>query len=132
MKMFYGKAAVSVYRTDSQSTLFAAEVKLTVLDEGLLPAYREGDNSLLVATDTMKNFIHATALEYPGDSLEDFLDVLGRKFLATCLLSEVFLSHRHYRQFGVAVHDHKIGSVSRKQHIFGFSLAAAAQCNHFV
>ncbi len=83
MKTYYGKAAVSVYRTDSQSTLFAAEVKLTVLDEGLLPAYREGDNSLLVATDTMKNFIHATALEYPGDSLEDFLDVLGRKFLAT-------------------------------------------------
>ncbi len=83
MNTSYGKAAVSVYRTDGQNNLFAAEVRLDVLDEGLLPAYTQGDNSLVVPTDTMKNFIHAVALEFGGTSLEEFLDLVGRKFLAT-------------------------------------------------
>ena len=83
MTIHYGKAAVSVYRTDGVSTLFAAEVDLDVLGETFMPAYREGDNSLVVATDTMKNFVHATALEYGGGSLEDFLELLGTRFLAT-------------------------------------------------
>ncbi len=79
----YGKAAVTVYRTDGQSTLFATEIRLDVVDEAILSAYTTGDNSLVVPTDTMKNFIHAIALDYEGTSLEEFLDVLGRKFLAT-------------------------------------------------
>lgn len=83
MNSSYGKTAVSVYRTDSQSALFAAEIRLDVVDDGLRPAYTAGDNSLVVPTDTMKNFIYAIALDYDGASLEDFLDLLGRKFLAT-------------------------------------------------
>ncbi len=83
MNTSYGKAAVSVYRTDGQSTLFGAEIRLDVLDDGMLPAYTAGDNSRVVATDTMKNFIHATALDYPGTSLEELLEMLGRKFLTT-------------------------------------------------
>jgi urate oxidase len=79
----YGKAAVSVYRTDGVRTLFAAEVDLDVLGETFMPAYREGDNSLVVATDTMKNFVHATALDYGGDSLEELLELLGTRFLDT-------------------------------------------------
>jgi len=83
MTIHYGKAAVSVYRTDGVSTLFAAEVGIDVLGETFMPAYREGDNTLVVATDTMKNFVHATALEFDGDSLEDFLELLGTRFLET-------------------------------------------------
>lgn len=83
MTIHYGKAAVSVYRTDGVSTLFAAEVDVDVLGEAFMPAYREGDNSLVVATDTMKNFVHATALAFGGDSLEGFLELLGTRFLET-------------------------------------------------
>ncbi len=83
MTVSYGKAAVTVYRTDGQRTLFGAELQLEVLDDGVLPAYTTGDNSLVVPTDTMKNFIHTTALDYPGTSLEELLDLVGRKFLST-------------------------------------------------
>ena len=77
---FYGKDAVSVYRTDGDR-LFAAEVRLVVGEEVFVPSYTEGDNSLVVATDSMKNFIHKTALAYEGDSLEDLLREIGGSFL---------------------------------------------------
>jgi urate oxidase len=81
MNIHYGKDAVSFYRTDGVRTLFGAEVRLDVFGENFLPAYTEGDNSLVVATDTMKNFVHASALEYAGDSLEELVELLGRRFL---------------------------------------------------
>ena len=96
----YGKRQVTVYRTHAApltgvapipesgfqgatNTLFAAEVDVEVLGENFLPAYTEGDNSNVVATDTMKNFVLSMALSYPGATLEGFLDYLGRQFLAT-------------------------------------------------
>jgi urate oxidase/2-oxo-4-hydroxy-4-carboxy-5-ureidoimidazoline decarboxylase len=77
----YGKDAVSVYRTEGKGGLFAAEVKMLLEGEALVPSYTEGDNSLVVATDSMKNFIHACALEHEGSSREDFLDEVARRFL---------------------------------------------------
>jgi urate oxidase len=79
----YGKEAVSVYRTDGVSTLFAAEVGMTLRGEAFEPSYTEGDNTLVVATDSMKNFIQMTALEYGETSLEGFLELLARRFLDT-------------------------------------------------
>lgn len=80
--MHYGKTAVTLYRTDSQNRLFAAEVALDAFGESLRPAWTEGDNTPIVATDSMKNFIHAAALEYDGDSVDEFLAAVGRRFLA--------------------------------------------------
>jgi urate oxidase len=79
----YGKEAVSVYRTDGVSTLFAAEVGMTLRGEAFEPSYTEGDNTRVVATDSMKNFIQVTALEYGEDSLEGFLELVARRFLDT-------------------------------------------------
>lgn len=96
----YGKAEVPVYRMYAptltgvtpipESTfvgrgnvLFAVEVDVEVFGENFLPAYTHGDNSMVVATDTMKNFILQQALTFSGSTLEEFLDVLGRQFLAT-------------------------------------------------
>ena len=62
----YGKAEISVYRTDGVRSLLGAEVELDVFGENFMPAYTEGDNRLVVATDTMKNFVHAAALDYEG------------------------------------------------------------------
>jgi urate oxidase / 2-oxo-4-hydroxy-4-carboxy-5-ureidoimidazoline decarboxylase len=79
----YGKAGVSVYRTDGVSRLLGAEVRIDVYGDNFLPAYTEGDNSLVVPTDTMKNLIHLAALDYEGDSLEGLVEHVGRRFLAT-------------------------------------------------
>ena len=77
---FYGKDAVSVYRIEGDR-LFAAEIRLLVGNRVFVPSYTDGDNSLVVATDSMKNFIHKTALDYEGDSLEDLLREIGQRFL---------------------------------------------------
>ena len=83
LRIGYGKEAVSVYRTDGVSSLFAAEVGMTARGEAFGPSYTEGDNTLVVATDSMKNFIQMTALEYDESSLEGFLELLARRFLET-------------------------------------------------
>ena len=59
------------------SGLLACEVSMEVLGQGFLAAYTEGDNSNVVATDTMKNVILRRALEHDGPTLEGFLDALG-------------------------------------------------------
>jgi urate oxidase / 2-oxo-4-hydroxy-4-carboxy-5-ureidoimidazoline decarboxylase len=77
----YGKHAVSVYRI-GDGRLFACEVDMLVRGEAFTSAYTEGDNSLVVATDSMKNFIHRTAAECGAVGLEDFLVEIGTRFLA--------------------------------------------------
>ncbi len=56
---------------------------MEVFGSNFLPAYTEGDNSNVVATDTMKNFILTQALAFEGATLEAFLYFLGQQFLAT-------------------------------------------------
>jgi urate oxidase len=64
------------------NTLFALEVEVEVFGDSFLPAYTEGDNSNVVATDTMKNYIQNQALQYSGATMEGFLYFLGARFLA--------------------------------------------------
>jgi urate oxidase len=96
----YGKADVKVYRTHGtplqgvtpipespfvgrENTLMAAELEVVVRGTAFLDAYTRGDNRQVVATDTMKNFIHAASLECPAATLEGWLHHVGRAFLAT-------------------------------------------------
>jgi urate oxidase len=96
----YGKGQISLYRTYSRAlsgltpipesafagrdnTLFAAEIDVEVFGDNFLPAYTEGDNSNVVATDTMKNFVLRQALAFEGATLESFLHFLGEQFLTT-------------------------------------------------
>jgi urate oxidase len=95
----YGKAEISLYRTYAaplsvtripestfsgrDNVLFAALVEVRVFGENFLAAYTEGDNSAVVATDTMKNFVYAMALEYDGATLEGLAAFLARQFLGT-------------------------------------------------
>lgn len=96
----YGKANVAFYRTYARplsgltpipessftgrpNILFAYDAEVEVLDQTLAPAYTEGDNSLVVATDTMKNFIHQVAVEFQGATLEAYLRFLARRFFQT-------------------------------------------------
>jgi urate oxidase len=76
----YGKDAVSVYRIAGDS-LFACEVRVIVRGEAFETSYTEGDNSMIVATDSMKNFVHRMGLEYESDTLEDFAALVGNRLL---------------------------------------------------
>jgi urate oxidase len=67
--------------TGRSNTLFGAEVDVEVFGDNFLPAYTQGDNSSVVATDSMKNFIFQQALAFEGSTLEGLLDWLGRQFL---------------------------------------------------
>ena len=96
----YGKADVKVYRTygtplrgvtpiaespfvGRDNTLMAAELEVVVHGTDFLDAYTRGDNRLVVATDTMKNFMHAATLASPASTLEGWLHDVGSAFLAT-------------------------------------------------
>jgi urate oxidase len=96
----YGKARVPIYRvyaqalrgiqripesefTGRENTLMALEVDVEVFGSNFLPSYTQGDNTNVVATDSMKNFILRQALTYEGATLEGFLALLGHRFLAT-------------------------------------------------
>ena len=82
MRISYGKLRVPVHRIEGDD-VFACEVDVEVLGENFAPAYTEGDNSAVVATDTMKNFILREALHHDGATLEGFLAFLGERMLAT-------------------------------------------------
>ena len=96
----YGKADVKVYRTHAEpltgvtpipespfggreNTLAAAEIEVVVHGTQFLDAYTKGDNRLVVATDTMKNFIHARSLTARARTLEEWLLEVGTAFLDT-------------------------------------------------
>jgi urate oxidase/2-oxo-4-hydroxy-4-carboxy-5-ureidoimidazoline decarboxylase len=79
----YGKHEVSFYRTHPTRGLIGGRVSINVFGDNFMPAYTEGDNRQVVATDTMKNFVYAVALEYEGASHEGFAAFLGRRFLET-------------------------------------------------
>ncbi len=81
MRTRYGKDEVGVYRTDGVRTLRGATVRIDVFGDAFEASYTEGDNAMVVATDTMKNVIHTAALDYEGESLEGLTKHLGDTFL---------------------------------------------------
>lgn len=95
----YGKQGVPVYRVHAQpltvapipespftgrpNALLAASIDLEVFGDDFLPAYTQGDNSMIVATDSMKNFIIRESLSFEGATLEGLLHHLGVGFATT-------------------------------------------------
>jgi urate oxidase len=80
VRISYGKLRVPVHRIEGDD-VFACEVDVEVLGDNFAPAYTEGDNSAVVATDTMKNFVLREALHYDGATLEGLLAFLGERML---------------------------------------------------
>jgi len=87
---YYGKGDVTAYRLNrdgvtpgDQSPVFGANVKLLVYGDAFWATYTTGDNTGLVATDSMKNFIQRETLNYAGPDLEDYCRFLAARFLDT-------------------------------------------------
>ncbi len=84
MEIRYGKTRVVFFRLARRSAPpFAASVDIDVFGERFAASYTEGDNTEVVATDTMKNFVYATAAKFTGRSLEAYVTFLGRELLTT-------------------------------------------------
>ncbi|HYO29261.1 MAG TPA: 2-oxo-4-hydroxy-4-carboxy-5-ureidoimidazoline decarboxylase, partial [Thermomicrobiales bacterium] len=96
----YGKKGVPVYRTharpltgvapipespfvDRANHLVAAEIDTEVYGEEFLPAYTHGDNAMVVATDSMKNFVIRETLAFEGATLEGLCFSLAVRFAET-------------------------------------------------
>ena len=99
-EIYYGKADVATYRTHAtpltgitaipessftgrSNILLASNIEVQVLGTAFTAAYTAGDNRLVVATDTMKNFIHRESLAFTGATLEEWLLFFGRRLLET-------------------------------------------------
>jgi urate oxidase / 2-oxo-4-hydroxy-4-carboxy-5-ureidoimidazoline decarboxylase len=85
-KNYYGKGDVIVYRlrrdgATPQNPVFGANIKMLVYGDAFWPTYTTGDNTGLIATDSMKNFIQREALNYGGSDLEECCRFLGAQFL---------------------------------------------------
>jgi len=83
---YYGKGDVIVYRLSrdgSPPPVFGANVTMLLYGDAFWPTYTTGDNSNLVATDSMKNFIQRETLNFTGSDLESYCRFLAERFLAT-------------------------------------------------
>ena len=79
----YGKSAIRLVKVDRAADGHRVR-DLTVaiaLEGDFAASYVDGDNSLVVATDTMKNTTYALAGEHLTGSIEAFATALGRHFL---------------------------------------------------
>lgn len=80
---YYGKADVIAYRLRPPGELFSANVTMLVYGEAFWNTYTTGDNTGLVATDSMKNFIQWETANFDGSELPAYCRFLAEKFLAT-------------------------------------------------
>jgi urate oxidase/2-oxo-4-hydroxy-4-carboxy-5-ureidoimidazoline decarboxylase len=87
-RSYYGKCDVSAYRlnrdgrcAEGGSPVFGANVTILVYGDAFWPTYQTGDNTGLIATDSMKNFVQREMLNYEGADLEACCNFLGTKLL---------------------------------------------------
>lgn len=85
---YYGKGDVIVYRLNRDGKtaagagpVFGANITILAYGDAFWPTYTTGDNTGLIATDSMKNFVQREMLNYEGSDLEGCCRFLGAKFL---------------------------------------------------
>ena len=98
---YYGKGDVIAYRVNRDGKapghpnaaaalgtppaggpVFGANVLLLLYGDAFWKTYTEGDNSGLIATESMKNFIQRETMNFSGSDLEEYCRFLGEMFLA--------------------------------------------------
>ncbi|WP_424765515.1 factor-independent urate hydroxylase [Paenibacillus sp. sgz302251] len=95
--LYYGKGDVLSYRTyaaplsvepipesaftGEKNIIFAHNIKFSVSSEVLLTSFTKGDNTQVVATDSMKNFILRLTAQYEGSTTEGLLSFISKRFM---------------------------------------------------
>jgi urate oxidase len=98
----YGKDNIRVYkvhRDEATKTHTVVEMTVCVLLEGEIEtSYTEADNSVVVATDTMKNTTYIMAKKNPINPPELFAAILGTHFVET---------YKHIKTANISVIQHR-------------------------
>ncbi|HEU4919470.1 MAG TPA: urate oxidase [Candidatus Limnocylindrales bacterium] len=102
----YGKSAirlVKIIRDPSRHAVRDLTVAIA-LQGKFASSYVEGDNSLVIATDTMKNTVYALATEHLTGPIEGFGAVLARHFAAAEQVDRatVTIEEHEWRRLGEA------------------------------
>ena len=95
----YGKAAIRVVRVVRAAGRPDRIRDLTVaiaLEGDFAAVYTDGDNSLTVATDTMKNTAYAFAKDHLDGSIEAYAGALGEHFLGSPQVERATVSVREH------------------------------------
>jgi urate oxidase len=95
--LYYGKGDVFAYRTYAKplsvalvpessfagnpNVIFAHNITFAVSSDSLLTSFTEGDNSNVVATDSMKNFLLRHCAGYEGSTTEGLIAYLSARFM---------------------------------------------------
>jgi urate oxidase len=102
----YGKSAIRLVKVvRGETPQRVRDLTVAIALEGQFDAsYSAGDNSGVIATDTMKNTVYALAGEHLTGSIESFGLVLGRHFLAEpqVELARVTIEEHAWRPIGSA------------------------------
>lgn len=93
----YGKQSVRLVRVVRGPVHTVRDLTVDVSLEGAFEAaYTAGDNSAVIATDTMKNTVYALAPEHLDEAIEAFAGALARHFLAAPPVSRATVTiHEH-------------------------------------
>jgi urate oxidase/2-oxo-4-hydroxy-4-carboxy-5-ureidoimidazoline decarboxylase len=86
---YYGKADVTAFRLqrdgrvpEGGAAVFGANVTMLLYGDAFWSTYTTGDNTGLIATDSMKNFIQRETANFPGCDLDAYCRFLAETFLA--------------------------------------------------
>ncbi|KAI9755624.1 MAG: prephenate dehydrogenase (NADP(+)) [Chaenotheca gracillima] len=113
----YGKDNVrvcKVHRDEATKTQTVVEMTVSVLLEGDIDAsYTRADNSVVVATDTMKNTIYIMAKQHPVTPPELFASIVGNHFIET-------YKHIHVAHVSVITHRWTRMSIDGRAHPHSF------------
>lgn len=101
----YGKAGVRLMRVDRSTTPHRVrDLTIAIALEGdFVAAHTDGDNTLVVATDTMKNTAYAFAKEHLGGSIEAYGLALAEHFLAVPQVDRATVNVREHAWRTIAV-----------------------------
>ena len=94
----YGKAAIRVVRVGRDTSPHRLH-DLTVviaLEGDFAAAHIDGDNTNVIATDTMKNVAYALAAEHLAGSVEVYATALARHFLADAQVERAIVNVREH------------------------------------
>jgi urate oxidase len=94
----YGKAAIRIVRVGRDETPHRLrDLTVAVALEGdFTAAHTDGDNSLVIATDTMKNTAYAFAVEHLTGSIEAYGTALARHFLEPAQVDRATVNIREH------------------------------------
>jgi urate oxidase len=101
----YGKAAIRIVRVGRDSSPHRLrDITVAVALEGdFAAAHTDGDNTLVVATDTMKNTAYAYAADHLTGSIEAYGAALGKHFLEFDQVDRAIVNVREHAWRPIAV-----------------------------